>query len=314
MISVIIPVYNVENYLEGCINSVLSQRYENFELLLINDGSTDSSGAICDNFAKLDHRVRIFHKANGGVSSARNIGLEKANGKWVTFLDSDDLLSENYFDCLCTTNICDIDWILLNANKFDANYENSILNYKEGTLGIEIFLKEYKLFPHFSSPWAKIYKRNLINNHYIRFEESLSLGEDALFNINYLRYVRNICIHGKGHYRYRDAESSLSKKPSDFQKDFNIYLKLRNALEQQIPSIIEVEKHLGYAIYRAFFSILYSKESIKERKEKIKFLLNEHGEFLYNRIKKDPSKIRYFAPLVKYCNADLLLYLFYFKI
>ena len=90
LISVIVPVYNTEKYLHRCIDSILNQTFTDFELLLINDGSTDSSSAICDEYAEKDCRVRVFHKPNGGVSSARNLGLEKAQGEWITFCDSDD--------------------------------------------------------------------------------------------------------------------------------------------------------------------------------------------------------------------------------
>ena len=89
-ISVIIPVYNTEQYLSRCLDSILSQSFDDFELLLIDDGSTDSSGAICDSYAEKDSRVRVFHKENGGVSSARNLGLDNAKGEWIYFVDSDD--------------------------------------------------------------------------------------------------------------------------------------------------------------------------------------------------------------------------------
>ena len=93
-ISVIVPVYNTEKYLRRCIDSVLAQTYQDFELLLIDDGSKDSSGAICDEYAAKDARVRVFHKENGGVSSARNLGLDNARGEWVTFVDSDDYIEK----------------------------------------------------------------------------------------------------------------------------------------------------------------------------------------------------------------------------
>ena len=93
---IIVPVYNVEHYLQRCIESVLSQSYQNFELLLVDDGSKDKSGAICDEYAKKDNRVRIFHKENGGVSSARNVGLDNACGDWICFVDSDDEMENRY--------------------------------------------------------------------------------------------------------------------------------------------------------------------------------------------------------------------------
>ena len=99
-ISVIVPVYNAEKYLHRCIDSILSQTFTDFELLLINDGSKDSSGAICDEYAAKDNRVRVFHKENGGASSARNLGLDNAKGEWIAFVDSDDLLEVNMLNHL----------------------------------------------------------------------------------------------------------------------------------------------------------------------------------------------------------------------
>src|SRR5690606_27273688 len=113
-VSVIIPVYNAEKYLRECIDSVLAQTFDDFELLLINDGSTDGSGKICDEYAQKDARVKVFHKENGGVSSARNLGLDNAKGEWITFIDSDDWIGENYFYCL-TLNNENVGLILLNV-------------------------------------------------------------------------------------------------------------------------------------------------------------------------------------------------------
>ena len=105
-ISVIVPVYNTEKYLHRCIDSILDQTFTDFELLLIDDGSTDSSGTICDEYAAKDSRVRVFHKENGGVSSARNMGLDNAYGEWITFVDSDDyLIDQSGLTLLARTNI-----------------------------------------------------------------------------------------------------------------------------------------------------------------------------------------------------------------
>ena len=104
-ISVIVPVYNVEKYLPRCIDSILSQTFKDFELLLIDDGSPDNCGKICDEYAAKDRRVRVFHKPNGGVSSARNLGLDKACGEWITFIDSDDYVAVDYLEELVSFKI-----------------------------------------------------------------------------------------------------------------------------------------------------------------------------------------------------------------
>ena len=102
-ISIIIPVYNVEKYLERCIKSVLNQDYKNLEIYLVDDGSTDNSGYLCDYYAEMDNRIKVIHKINGGLSSARNAALEKVSGKYVTFIDSDDYVSKNYISILYKT-------------------------------------------------------------------------------------------------------------------------------------------------------------------------------------------------------------------
>ena len=100
LISVIVPVYNIENYLERCVNSIREQTYNNLEILLVDDGSTDSSGALCDRFAEADERIRVFHKENGGSSSARNLGIAEAKGEYLGFVDSDDYISANMYELL----------------------------------------------------------------------------------------------------------------------------------------------------------------------------------------------------------------------
>ena len=103
LISVVVPVYNVEDVLHFCIDSILNQTYSDFELLLVDDGSTDKSGDICDQYARKDTRIRVFHKENGGVSSARNLGIDNANGEYICFIDSDDYVNSEFLDSLIKT-------------------------------------------------------------------------------------------------------------------------------------------------------------------------------------------------------------------
>ena len=127
-ISVIVPVYNAEKYLRRCIDSILAQTFTDFELLLIDDGSTDSSGKICDEYAKKDRRIRVFHKENGGVSSARNVGLSHLRGNWVYFVDSDDYLSPQHLQNY--VNYLDADIIYQGYRLFDEMTDATILEKK----------------------------------------------------------------------------------------------------------------------------------------------------------------------------------------
>jgi len=120
-LSVIVPVYNAEKYLEECVESILQQSFASIEILLINDGSRDSSGIMCDSFAKKDSRIRVFHKDNGGVSSARNLGLDNARGEWICFVDSDDWLEQGYFEVLNESDISDYELVQSGVLKFLLN-------------------------------------------------------------------------------------------------------------------------------------------------------------------------------------------------
>ena len=203
-ISVIVPLYNAEKYLHNCVDSILSQTFTDFELLLINDGSKDSSGKICDEYATLDSRVRVFHKENGGVSSARNLGLDNAQGEWITFVDSDDEFVDN--NCLT----------LLYQPKFDLinyGYECYDVNGKK-TLTTSIFHNEFVLdrdkaisyvyscdYYQFYSV-AKLYCNSIIKKNNIRFDESLYYSEDRLFIIEYLSYCKKIYSSSHSIYKY----------------------------------------------------------------------------------------------------------------
>ena len=178
MISVIVPVYNVEKYLDRCIQSILSQIYTDFELLLIDDGSTDSSGVICDRYAELDSRVRVFHKKNGGASSVGktefyydSIQALAETGDYFVFVDSDDYLRCNALDILYR-NIGDNDVVVANSLN-DTN-----INGKEWAK----LLLECKVRCEI---WGGIYKRDLIRSFYNQIPLSIVIGEDFLTNLTY---------------------------------------------------------------------------------------------------------------------------------
>lgn len=128
-ISVIVPVYNVEKYLRKCVDSILSQTFTDFELLLIDDGSKDHSGEICDEYALQDDRVKVFHKENGGVSSARNLGIDVAKGEWITFVDADDYIAENLLQSLCNID-SNVDIAFTGCTLIEGNNVSEILPQK----------------------------------------------------------------------------------------------------------------------------------------------------------------------------------------
>ena len=206
-ISVIVPVYNVQKYLSRCIDSILSQTFTDFELLLIDDGSKVNSGKICDEYAKKDTRIQVFHKENGGVSSARNLGLENVQGEWITFIDSDDYLNINFLSNLIKYD--NFDHIVGGNQTFGERNINRGINKK-----IIIDLKsqdatrldygtDINSSNFFCYPWGKLYKTTNIKLNHIRFNTQVFLGEDTCFVLEYLSFCSNIILVPYNDYCYR---------------------------------------------------------------------------------------------------------------
>ena len=201
MISVIVPVYNTEKYLDRCVQSILAQTYTNFELLLIDDGSTDSSSVICDKYAKQDSRVRVFHKANGGVSSARNMGLDNAKGEWIGWVDSDDYIAPEMYETLLETakyNGSDI--VYCNINMV---YNDKIEKYKI----IDSSLDRHRLLSDWiGEPWThlctSIYKRSIFEDNKLRFPEHFNYCEDFWMSLEVRYYAMRVVNIDDAFYFY----------------------------------------------------------------------------------------------------------------
>lgn len=195
LVSVIIPVYNVQNYLERCINSVLSQTYNNIEIIAVDDGSTDKSGTILDRYSSLNVNCKVYHITNSGVSIARNIGKEKALGEWFFFLDSDDYLEPECIETLIKAGMeSDADIVISNFYLLENAENRRKLNYypdefiSSGLQGIE------KIFSTSAVVWGKLYKREIVDS--TTFDPRFSIGEDglALFEMiknNSIRFISN---------------------------------------------------------------------------------------------------------------------------
>lgn len=218
-VSVIIPVYNAEITLHRCVDSVLAQTFTNFELILINDGSIDDSKKICDDYAKKDSRVVVIHKENGGVSSARNRGINIARGKWITFIDSDDCihaeLLENLYKGDEDLKICGYFDQLRSDSPNDRVY-NSV---KECANYLDLECKHN----YINAPWAKLFKASIIKQNNLLFNESLSLGEDTVFVLYYFNYCNSVRTINKALYCY-NRPNSLATKYNFNSSKMNAYL------------------------------------------------------------------------------------------
>lgn len=243
-ISVIVPVYNVEKYLRCCVDSILAQTFTDIEVLLVDDGSTDSSGAICDEYAEKDSRVRAFHKENGGVSSARNLGLDEANGKWIMFVDSDDKVS---------TVICErlLEHAAEGCMPICAWYEwrgNQEILFStcmdKGNYPIKQF-SEIRAY----GPWARLFEQKLIESVHLRFVDGFAFAEDAIFNYEYYSLISEFSIIGEPLYYYRILSGSLShgKYIPHFEKIIRMTYTKRLELAEKL-------KINDTSFYRSYYS------------------------------------------------------------
>ena len=213
-ISVIVPVYNVEKYLHKCVDSILKQTLSDIELILVDDGSPDGSGAICDEYAQKDSRVKVIHKPNGGVSSARNAGIKVAKGEWLCFVDSDDWIDETYLE--------DFGVDKGDADMYMQGYKRLYNGQVVATTGFDGFNSDkfddvlaYSETNHIiNSPCFKLYKNELVASNKLRFDTNTSYGEDHLFSLSYVIYAKSINYSkGKGYnYITYDSESLTNRK------------------------------------------------------------------------------------------------------
>ena len=198
-ISVIVPVYNVEKYLPACIDSILRQTHSNLEVILINDGSKDKSGQICDEFAKLDSRVKVVHKENGGVSSSRNRGLDEAKGEYICFMDADDYQSDQALSQLVSAmRMNDVDLVVAGFYRVvDDKLAAKSYFKKECVMSRKEYASKMSKKPaeyYFGVLWNKLYKRSIIEQFNMRMDESISWSEDFIFNLEYIRHIQDIFI------------------------------------------------------------------------------------------------------------------------
>lgn len=256
-VSIIIPVYNTEDYLQKCVNSILSQSFVNFELFLVDDGSTDKSGAICDEYAKKDFRVYVHHQNNSGASAARNYALDRASGEYIAFIDSDDYICPDYLSKLYDIAINEQAEVVM-CRQFCFKDGDSIVNsedidniaYKTMS-GREAIIMRYK--GNFSiAPGAKLISRKLFKT--VRFPVGKSFEDQAV--IPYVIYIsKKFCITEKRMYYYRIREQSLShcefseKVFDNILHMNNFILFLENKHDRKVVAKAKKFRDYGLAMY-----------------------------------------------------------------
>ena len=248
-LSIVVPVFQAEKYLKKCIDSILYQAFSDFELLLINDGCTDKSGQICDEYAAKDKRIRVFHQENSGVSSARNLGIDRAIGEWICFVDSDDWIENEAFheiiNCLDNKNV---DLVIWGIRVVNNNYSNELSlplgGFFKGKEEVDELLVLSDLHGLLESPCNKLYRNKLIKENKLAFDSDLSYLEDIRFNCYYIKHISSVFSICKSYYNYRKEYNRIS---------------LTSQLPKNLAGVIEENIRLRRKIFSSYSGI-YSKK------------------------------------------------------
>lgn len=228
LISIVVPVYNVENYLDRCIESLVNQSYRNLEIILVDDGSSDRSPEVCDEWVQKDSRICVIHKPNGGVSSARNAGMEAASGEWFFFMDSDDFLPEDALEILAERQqqhkadlVCGSFHIMKKKNKsYNKIYPDQVILRRDFADQLPFLMT--KMLP---SACGKLFSAKIIKEHGLSFPKNIPLGEDASFHYGYLAHVSSIVTTERCVYHYdMTREGSAMKKYYENQNQLADFL------------------------------------------------------------------------------------------
>ena len=275
-VSIIVPVYNKSEYIGRTIESILNQTYKDYEVLIINDGSTDNSLEIIKKYQCIDSRVRVFDIPNGGVSNARNIGLENANGKWIQFIDGDDLIDSHYLErAVSTAENNNVEILFSNFQMIDDNGkvakemncpENGIVNQNDlGTL----FIQNQYISGFFGFISNKLISKNIIEKSNAKFRKELKLAEDLDFYAQVYPFVEKTCFSNINSFYYLQTENNYIYNDNiDYFSQLTVHLDIRewfikNDQYEGFKNILD-KKVAEYVYYSLFYA--------KERAENIKSL------------------------------------------
>lgn len=281
-ISVIVPVYNVEAYLERCVESILQQTYAHFELILINDGSTDSSGQICDHLASQYENIKVYHIENAGVSNARNMGIQLATGSWVTFIDSDDFVTQDYLATLASAaEGLNVGFVIAPLHHIKNGIVTDLPSHSEKTelWSTEETMKELLMTTRTSFfPVAKLFKRDLLADE--KFNTNYHLAEDALFLTELLLKTRCSCVFiDKPVYYYDHREGSATTSVNRHVFDtIEVYQQIIAQVSKAFPNLkYELINRECWSYITVYDKIIFtSREEYQKEKAELRNWIVQH--------------------------------------
>ena len=263
LVSIIVPVYNVDKYISKCLDSLIEQTYSNIQIILVNDGSNDLSGEICEKYAKLDERIEVFHQQNCGVSKARNIGLMLAKGEYICFVDPDDYVLPDYVDYLIKLikiNNSDISLTTEFFTTFKEKKNNKdkikVVSSEEATILILTYNIPIGVY-------CKMFKREFLEKNSIKFEEDLQIGEGFNFNTYSFQRANNVTIGKRKIYFYRRNNPTSATSSFSLKKSENALYAINKIKEKQLIKTKRMNVAIEYALWHttrdAFDMIVLSK-------------------------------------------------------
>lgn len=275
LISIIVPVYNTSRYLRKCLDSIITQSYPHLDVVVIDDGSTDESGKICDEYAGNDTRIRVFHIENGGVSKAKNYGILLSRGEYICFVDSDDIVQPNHISDFVEHLLKDVDVYIqgLCFVKEDGS-EEKLIYPCNGVVGLTTAVGENNICAH-GYTGEKLYKRTLIIDNKLQFPSSIKFSEDLIFLLEVLTHVEKICFIDSTSYHYLLHGGSASGKFYSLESEWECLLRFKELMLELSVSTGEnlLETKSGGEIFAMLFArvrnVLYEKHSRVERLAKL---------------------------------------------
>lgn len=323
-ISIIVPVYNGEKYISQCISGIIKQLKEFDEIIIVDDGSADSTFEICSGFLDSCRQIKLFKKENGGVSSARNYGIERAANEWITFVDADDGLFESSLDVLRSSADSSVSMVVAgftsksipqkrSGKKYFISSQAMIESILCCSAHLDYFPEESRydgmgLWPC----WGKLFRKSIINEYSIKFSEDLFLGEDLLFNLTYAKNIDEVEFVDEEIYFYRLSDSSVTAHFQPYRIDNTVKLcsKLKNELEGKYEKDFErFVASRAIACYQLYFASPSNPLGRKERKKKFLDFIN--SDMFFHAIKNTDGKELSMGKFQKYKYAIILMLMRY---
>ena len=307
-LSIIIPVYNTKQYLSRCLESVLNQSYTDIELLLVDDGGTDGSGDVCDAYAEKDSRIRVFHQENGGVSSARNMGLGHATGEWIYFVDSDDEVLPDGIQTLVNCISDEVDIVMGGYVDVDENgvpfevYERTELTLSKKHSLVSLYGGYGSFYPYCGYLWMRLLRRRVIQEHHLLFDPAIAIKEDTLFLTQYVCKSNGITRQTTTpvYKYYRRSDSAMGKAErslnSRYVDSFHALVQMKHEVEASFPSWsfpVFVAKQAIVVRYGIIVGMMDSSGTLDEplKKDLHKAMIDEVGSVPLFKIRRKLLKI-----------------------